>query len=309
MRTLRLATRKSPLALWQARHVAGLLNQKHALVVELVELSTEGDRFLSAPLSAIGGKGLFVKEIEAAVLDGRADLAVHSLKDMTSVIPEGLCLSCIPEREDPRDAFVGAEGHARLFELPPGAKVGTSSLRRSAQILERRPDLQIVSVRGNVQTRLRKIEELGLAGAVLAAAGLKRLGLEAQISEILSTEVSLPAVGQGALAIECRADDAQLRAWLSELEHEATRIAVTAERAFLSKLEGGCTVPLAAHATVNGEVLSIRGLVGSPDGLRVVRSEKSGRASDAATLGEALAGELLEQGAAEILAAARTRSG
>ncbi|MBX5481781.1 MAG: hydroxymethylbilane synthase [Myxococcaceae bacterium] len=306
MRVLRIATRKSPLALWQAKHVAQLIQARHALKVELVELSTEGDRFLGAPLSRVGGKGLFVKEIEAAVIDGRADLAVHSLKDMTSQMPSELCLACVPEREDPRDAFVGASGHSRLFELPKGARVGTSSLRRSCQLLSRRPDLDVVSVRGNVQTRLQKIETLQLAGAVLAVAGLKRLGLEGRISEVLEPSDSLPAVGQGALAVQCRTDDAELRAWLEPLEHPPTRIAVTAERAFLAKLEGGCSVPLAAHATLTGDRLEIHGLVGSPDGKKVVRGRLDGPSADAAKLGEALAADLMARGAKEILDALKT---
>lgn len=300
MRTLRIATRKSPLALWQARHVAALLQQKHGLRSELVELSTEGDRFLSAPLSKVGGKGLFVKEIEAAVMDGRADLAVHSLKDMTSEMPPELMLACIPEREDPRDAFVGRKGKT-LYDLPQGAKVGTSSLRRTCQILEKRPDIQIVSLRGNVQTRLRKIEENDLHGAVLALAGLRRLELEQHVTEVLDPELSLPAVGQGALAIQCRSDDAELRGWLSALEDRTTRIAVTAERAFLARLEGGCSVPLAAHATVTDGQVKIVGLVGSPDGTQVVRAERSGPEAEAHALGNALAEALLSQGARDIL--------
>ncbi len=300
MRTIRIATRKSPLALWQARHMAKLLSERHGLPTELVDMTTEGDRFLAAPLSRIGGKGLFVKEIEQAVIDGRADIAVHSLKDMTSVIPEGLSLACIPIREDPRDAFVGRKG-PKLFELPQGARVGTSSLRRSCQILERRPDLQIVSVRGNVQTRLKKMEEEDLHGIVLALAGLRRLEMEDRITEILPTDDSLPAVGQGALGVECRADDPEVQAWLAALEDEPTRIATTAERAFLARLEGGCTVPLAGHARVENGTVRLRGLVGRPDGTKVVRGDREGKVSDAAAIGTALAEALLAQGAREIL--------
>ena len=302
MRTLRIATRKSPLALWQARHVAALVQSRHPIACELVELSTEGDRFLSAPLSRVGGKGLFVKEIESAVIDGRADLAVHSLKDMTSQVPEALLIACVPAREDPRDAFVGRAG-PKLFELAKGARVGTSSLRRSCQILERRPDLQIVPLRGNVQTRLRKVGEEDLAGAVLALAGLRRLGLESRMTEVLEPEVSLPAVGQGALAIECRKDDAELRTLLEPLEDRVTRLAVTAERAFLARLEGGCTVPLAAHARVNGDRIALDGLVGRPDGSKVVRARREGAAADAERIGTELAEALLASGAQEILAA------
>ncbi len=300
-RALRIATRQSPLALWQARHVASLLTARHAgLEVSLVEMTTEGDRFLSAPLSAVGGKGLFVKEIEQALLDGRADLAVHSLKDMTSVLPEGLLLAAVPAREDPRDAFCSPTG-LTLERLPQGARVGTSSLRRSCILRARRPDLEIVSLRGNVQTRLQRTREQGLAGAMLAHAGLKRLGLEHEVTEVLPPEVSLPAVGQGVLAIQCRAADVEVRALLAPLEDAMTRVAVTAERALLAKLEGGCTVPLAGHATVVDGTVSLCGLVGRPDGSKVVQGELRGPAPEAHALGERLAEELLSRGAQEIL--------
>jgi len=300
-RAVRIATRQSPLALWQAHHVAGLLKAHHAgLEVSLVEMTTEGDRFLSAPLSTVGGKGLFVKEIEQSLIDGRADIAVHSLKDMTSVLPEGLMLAAVPVREDPRDAFCSPAG-LTLDRLPQGAKVGTSSLRRSCILRSRRPDLEIVSLRGNVQTRLQKTKGLALAGAMLANAGLKRLGLEREITEVLSPEVSLPAVGQGVLAIQCRTNDAEVRALLAPLEDALTRIAVTAERALLAKLEGGCTVPMAGHATVTDGVVHLRGFVGKPDGSKVVEGEVRGPVSNAHALGEALAEDLLSRGAQEIL--------
>ncbi len=300
-RTLRIATRNSPLALWQAHHIAGLLRKSAGVPVEIVELTTEGDRFLAAPLSAVGGKGLFVKEIEAAVLDGRADLAVHSLKDMTSLMPDELMLACVPEREDPRDAFVGRKG-PKLFDLPQGARVGTSSLRRTCQILEKRPDIQIVPLRGNVQTRLRRMEEGDLHGAVLAYAGLRRLGMADRVTEVLEPELSLPAVGQGALGVQCRTDDAELRGWLAKLEDGATRTAVTAERAFLSKLEGGCSVPLAGFAVLDGKGgLRVRGLVGRPDGTQVVRAEHVGTVAEAEALGLKLAEDLLARGAKAIL--------
>jgi hydroxymethylbilane synthase len=300
-RTLRIATRQSPLALWQARHVGALLSARHpGLQVSLVEMTTEGDRFLSAPLSSVGGKGLFVKEIEQALLDGRADIAVHSLKDMTSVLPEGLVLAAVPAREDPRDAFCSPTG-LTLDSLPRGARVGTSSLRRSCILRSRRPDLEIVSLRGNVQTRLQKTKELGLAGAMLAYAGLKRLGLEREITEVLPPAVSLPAVGQGVLAIQCRTADSEVRALLEPLEDAVTRVAVTAERALLAKLEGGCTVPLAGHATVTQDVVHLRGLVGRPDGSKVVEGEVHGPVSQAHALGEKLADDLLSRGAQEIL--------
>ncbi|RKH73645.1 hydroxymethylbilane synthase [Corallococcus aberystwythensis] len=301
MKHVRIATRQSPLALWQARHVASLLTQRNpGLEVSLVEMTTEGDRFLSAPLSAVGGKGLFVKEIEQALLDGRADLAVHSLKDMTSVFPDGLILAAVPAREDPRDAFCSPDGHT-LAMLPPGAKVGTSSLRRSCILHARRPDLEIVSLRGNVQTRLQKTRDLGLAGAMLAAAGLKRLGLDHHITQVVPVADSLPAVGQGVLAIQCREADADVRALLQPLEDALTRNAVRAERAFLAKLEGGCTVPLAGHATVEDGQVYLRGLVGRPDGSLVVRGEVKGPVPEAERLGEALADELLSRGAGDIL--------
>ena len=300
-RAVRIATRQSPLALWQARHVSALLKERHSgLEVSLVEMTTEGDRFLSAPLSAVGGKGLFVKEIEQCLIDGRADIAVHSLKDMTSVLPEGLMLAAVPQREDPRDAFCSPTG-LTLDRLPQGAKVGTSSLRRSCILRSRRPDLEIVSLRGNVQTRLQKTKDLGLAGAMLANAGLKRLGLEREITEVLSPDVSLPAVGQGVLAIQCRTNDAEGRALLAPLEDALTRIAVTAERALLAKLEGGCTVPMAGHATVTDGGVHLRGFVGKPDGSKVVAGEVRGPVSNAHALGEALAEDLLSLGAQEIL--------
>ncbi len=258
MPPLRIATRKSPLALWQAHHVAGLLRGRAPrMEIAVVELSTEGDRMLDSPLSRIGGKGLFVKEIEAALLDGRADLAVHSLKDVTSVFPPGLRLAAVPEREDPRDAWVSPAGLA-FSALPRGARVGTASLRRACQLRALRPDVEVVSLRGNVGTRLRKTEELGLAGSILALAGLRRLGLEGRVTELLPTEVMLPAVGQGALALEC-SDDSPHRPLVESLEHRPTRVPVDAERAFLEALEGGCTVPLAAHAVLDGDQLWLKG--------------------------------------------------
>jgi len=299
-RTLTIATRKSPLALWQARHVASLLENRHRVAVQLLDLSTEGDRFLQAPLAAIGGKGLFVKEIEAALLDGRADIAVHSLKDMTSAMPEGLTLGCIPEREDPRDAFVGRTVKT-LAQLRQGARVGTSSLRRSCQLREHRPDLEIVPLRGNVQTRLKKLDELELDGAVLASAGLKRLELSHRVSEVLAPTVSLPAVGQGALAVQCRSDDAGVLELLADFDHAPTRTTVSAERAFLALLQGGCSVPLAGFAELEGEALWVRGLIGEAQGTRILRAEVRGPASQAEALGQQLARVLLAQGGAELL--------
>jgi len=306
---LRIATRKSPLALWQAHHVAALLRSRSpSTEVSLVELSTEGDRFLDAPLSRIGGKGLFVKEIEAALLDGRADLAVHSLKDVTSVFPQRLMLAAVPEREDPRDAWVSPGGLA-FTAIPRGGRVGTSSLRRACQLRAMRSDVEVISLRGNVGTRVRKTEELGLAGSILALAGLRRLGLENRVTELLPPEVMLPAVGQGALALECAVDSPH-RPLFESLEHRATRVPIDAERAFLETLEGGCTVPLAAHAILEGDGLWVRGLVGAPDGSQVVRAERRGPASRARALGRELAEELLQRGARKILDAhAGARSG
>jgi hydroxymethylbilane synthase len=307
--TVRIATRKSPLALWQARAVGTMLQQRWpAMAVELVELSTEGDRVLDTPLSRIGGKGLFIKELEAALLDGRADLAVHSLKDVTSAFPPGLVLAAVPDREDPRDAWV-SPGGVPYAALPRGARVGTSSLRRACQLRAARPDVEVVPLRGNVGTRVRKTAELGLAGAILALAGLRRLGLEGEVTEVLPVEVMLPAVGQGALALECRAE-APLRAQLEALEHARTRVGVEAERGFLEALEGGCTVPLAAHAVWEGESLWVRGLVGAPDGSEVLRAERRGPPAEARALGRSLAAELLDRGARALLAShAGERSG
>ncbi len=303
MRRLRIATRRSPLALWQARHVAAQLKERHDVESELLELTTEGDRFLAAPLSAAGGKGLFVKEIEAAVLAGDADLAVHSLKDMTTAMPDGLLLACTPRREDPRDAFVGRQAGS-LWSLPRGARVGTSSLRRSCQIAARRPDLVLVPLRGNVQTRLAKLDEGDeLGGVVLALAGLRRLGLESRVSEAISTDDCVPAVGQGVLAIQCREADLELREWLLALEDEATRAAITAERALLEQLEGGCTVPLAAYARADGGRLRLTGLVGRTDGTQILRAERMGSVDEARDLGRRVADQLLASGARGILAA------
>jgi hydroxymethylbilane synthase len=306
---VRIATRKSPLALWQARAVGAMLQRRWPeLGVELVELSTEGDRALDTPLSRIGGKGLFIKELEAALLDGRADLAVHSLKDVTSAFPPGLVLAAVPDREDARDAWVSPRG-VSFAALPPGARVGTSSLRRACQLRAARPDVEVVPLRGNVGTRIRKTAELGLSGSILALAGLRRLGLEGQITEVLPLAVMLPAVGQGALALECRAD-APLRGQLEALEHAPTRVCVDAERGFLETLEGGCTVPLAAHAVWEGDRLWVRGLVGAPDGSAVLRAERRGPPSEARALGRSLAGELLDRGAQALLAShAGERSG
>jgi hydroxymethylbilane synthase len=299
---LRIATRKSPLARWQANHVADAWRKGFPdAEVSLVEMTTTGDRLSEAPLQAFGGKALFVKELEQALLEERADVAVHSLKDVTSAFPQGLCLAAVPEREDARDAWVSPRG-LQLLEVPKGARVGTASLRRACLLKAARPDLEVVPLRGNVETRLRKAEEMGLAGTVLAVAGLVRLGLQRHITEVLSLELSLPAVGQGALALEARTSDAQTLSRALTLEHRPSRLAVEAERAFLARLEGGCTIPLGGHAVLEGEQLWLRGFVGSPDGSEVLRGERRGPATAGAALGRALAEELLGRGADRLLA-------
>lgn len=301
MSRLRIATRKSPLARWQANHVAGLWRTRFAdSEVSLVEMTTAGDRLVEGSLQASGGKGLFIKELEQALLENRADLAVHSLKDVTSSFPEGLLLAAVPQREDARDAWVSPKG-VKLLALPARARVGTSSLRRACLLKSARPDLEVVPLRGNVQTRLTKTEELGLAGTVLAVAGLVRLGLEHRITEVLSVELSLPAVGQGALALEARATDASVLGRAHSLEHRASRLAVDAERAFLARLQGGCDVPLGGYAVLEGEELFLRGFVGSPDGKAMLRAERRGPAAAAAELGRAVAEELLGRGAGRLL--------
>jgi len=302
-KTLRIATRKSPLALWQAEYVRDRLLAAHpGLQVELVRMTTQGDKILDSPLAKIGGKGLFVKELEEGLLSGRADLAVHSMKDVPVELPSGLHLAVICEREDPRDAFVSRH-YKTLDELPQGARVGTSSLRRQCQLKARRPDLQILNLRGNVNTRLAKLDGGEFDAIILAAAGLLRLGFSERITAYLEPEVSLPAIGQGAVGIECRNDDPEVNALLSVLDHRETHIRVSAERAMNHRLEGGCQVPIAGHATLDDDTLWLRGLVGDPkDGL-VIRGEVSGPATEAQRLGVTLADDLLSRGAAAILKA------
>lgn len=298
---LRIATRQSRLALWQAEHVRQRLQALHpGLHVDLVPMTTQGDQLLDSPLSRLGGKGLFVKELETALLEGRADLAVHSMKDVPAQFPAGLGIAVILEREDPCDAFVSSTCTG-LAVLPQGARVGTASQRRQMQLKHRRPDLQIGLLRGNVETRLRKLDENQFDAIVLACAGLKRLGLEARIRERLTPEISLPACGQGAIGIECREDDAQTRALVAPLEHPATRIPLTAERALNAALGGSCQLPLAAFAEWSGTQLRVRGCVGMPDGSRLVAAEKTGEARTAAALGQQVAEQLLADGADRIL--------
>ncbi|WP_355661914.1 hydroxymethylbilane synthase [Halomonas salifodinae] len=302
--TLRIATRKSLLALWQAEHVRDRLQAIHpGLEVELVAMSTRGDQILDAPLAKVGGKGLFVKELEEAMLDGRADIAVHSMKDVPMHFPEGLGLSVILEGAEPTDAFVSNQ-YASLDELPEGSRIGTSSLRRGLQMKEARPDLEILNLRGNVQTRLGKLDAGEFDAIILATSGLRRLGLGERIAMELPPEVCLPACGQGALGIECRTHDADLVALLAPLDDPETATRVRAERAMNTRLEGGCQVPIGGHAILedDGRTLWLRALVGSPDGTRVLRAEGRGSAFEPETLGIRVAEDLLAQGAGEILA-------
>lgn len=302
-REIRIATRKSALALWQAEHVKARLQQAHpGLKVSLVPMVSRGDKLLDAPLAKIGGKGLFVKELENALLDNQADIAVHSMKDVPMDFPEGLGLYCICEREDPRDAFV-SNAFDSLEALPVGSVVGTSSLRRQTQLLARRPDLKIQFLRGNVNTRLAKLDAGEYDAIILAAAGLIRLGFESRIRSSISVEDSLPAGGQGAVGIECRSADNEIHALLAPLHHHDTAVRVTAERALNKRLNGGCQVPIACYAVLEGEQLWLRGLVGQPDGSLLLRAESRAPALDAEQLGVRVAETLLEQGAAGILQA------
>lgn len=306
---LRIATRESPLALWQAEYVKARLQAAHpSLDVQLVPMTTRGDQILDSPLSRIGGKGLFIKELEVAILEGRADIAVHSMKDVPMEFPEGLGLVTICEREDYRDAFV-SNTYASFEALPQGAVVGSSSLRRQCQLRAQRPDLEFRDLRGNVGTRLRKLDAGEYDAIVLASAGLIRLGMPERIRQHLDTGLSLPAGGQGAVGIEARLDDEATRALLAPLHHEATALCVLAERAMNARLQGGCQVPIAALAQLSGEGegsrLFLRGLVGSMDGTQILRSEISGPADACEALGLSLAEDLLRQGAGAILEAIR----
>jgi hydroxymethylbilane synthase len=302
-RPLRIATRKSLLALWQAEYVKAELEKHHpGLFVELVPLTSRGDKILDVPLAKVGGKGLFVKELETALLEGDADIAVHSMKDVPMEFPEGLGLSVICPREDARDAFV-SNRFASLDELPQGAVVGTSSLRRQCQLLAARPDLQIKFLRGNVQTRLQKLDDGEYDAIILAAAGLIRLELKARIRAYIEPEISLPAGGQGAVGIECRIDDAATIELLKPLHHNLTAEQVTAERAMNRRLQGGCQVPIACYALHRQDQLWLRGLVGAPDGSQMLFDEISGPVAEAEQMGIALADRLLAAGADKILAA------
>jgi hydroxymethylbilane synthase len=301
MTSLRIATRGSKLALWQAQHIAeGLRPIVAPALVELVIVQTTGDRVQDRSLGVIGGQGVFTKEIQHALLDGRADLAVHSLKDLPTEPVDGLVVAAVPPRASTADALISPR-FLRFDALPHGARIATGSSRRRAQILNQRPDLELVDIRGNVDTRLRKLEDGNLDGLILAAAGLDRLGLSSRITEILSDEWMLPAVGQGALGLECRSDDKVTLAAIQQLNHQATFQAVTAERAFLRTLGGGCILPIACLGKVVGSVLTLRGTVCSPDGAARVDGQLAGPATDATPLGMDLARQLLRDGAGRLL--------
>ncbi len=315
-RALIVGTRGSQLAVWQAEHVAARLSETFPGVsVRLERIRTTGDRILDVPLAQVGGKALFVKEIEEALLAGRVDLAVHSMKDVPADLPAGLIIAAIPARENPSDVLISRTGR-RLADLPRGARVGTSSLRRQAQLFHHRPDLTVVGLRGNLDTRIRKLNSEGLDAIVLAAAGLKRLGLDRLVTETLPPEIVLPAIGQGALGIEMRerqggegagepgrreSHEARVTELVKALDHADTHMAVRAERAMLRRLGGGCQVPIAALASVEGTELFLRGLVASTDGVTVIRGEARGTTADPDAVGRALAGELLERGGRAVL--------
>lgn len=298
---VRIATRRSPLAMWQAEYVRDRLQENHpGLQVEFIKMVTQGDKILDTPLAKVGGKGLFVKELEVGMLEGQADIAVHSMKDVPMAFPEGLHLAVVCPREDPRDAFV-SNTYPSLEALPQGARVGTSSMRRTCQLRELRPDLNILDLRGNVNTRLKKLDDGEYDAIILAAAGLIRLEFETRIAEFIEPEVSLPAVGQGAVGIECREGDERIHRLLACLNDEATSIRVRAERAMNNRLEGGCQVPIGGYSVLEGDQIWMRALVGRPDGSEMIRGEIRGPQAEAEALGEQLADDLLSRGAAEIL--------
>lgn len=301
-RILRIGTRSSALALWQANWVKSELEKKYPeLTVSLTKIKTQGDKILDVPLAMVGGKGLFVKEIQEAMLRNEIDIAVHSMKDVPTFFPAGTGLRCITEREDPRDILVLKEGYTSFTEIRQGGRIGTSSLRRKAQLLNLRPDLEMVDIRGNVQTRIGKLTEDNLDAVVLAAAGMHRLGFDDQIGEYLDPKICLPAIGQGALGLESRIDDTATNNLIDFFNHPSTACAVTAERAVLATLEGGCQVPIAAFGTVTGEQLELTGLVSSVDGRQLLKKTVSCHVDQAEETGVALAGLLLEEGAGPIL--------
>jgi len=300
LKHLRIGTRASQLALWQANWVKSELEKRYpGMEVTLTKIKTLGDKILDVPLAQVGGKGLFVKEIEEAMLRGEIDIAVHSMKDVPTEFPQGLGLCCITEREDPRDALISRG--VTFADLKQGARIGTSALRRQAQLLKVRPDLEMVIIRGNVETRISKLTTEKLDAVILAAAGLKRLGFTDSVTEYLDTDLSLPAIGQGALGIECRLDDRALTETIAFFNHPATAYAVRAERALLKRCEGGCQVPIAAFGQVAGDTLTLTGFVASVDGSRSIRDKTSGPAHEYERLGVELAERLLENGAREIL--------
>ncbi|WP_456392482.1 hydroxymethylbilane synthase [Persephonella sp.] len=298
---IRIGTRKSKLALWQANYIASQLKKHYPdIQVELVKIVTKGDKILDVPLAKVGGKGLFVKEIEEAMLRNEIDIAVHSLKDVPTYFPEGLGLVAITEREDPRDAFLSVK-YSSIDEMPEGAVLGTSSLRRKAQIILKRGDLEIRDLRGNVDTRIRKLEEGQYDGIILAYAGLKRLGLEGKVRQVFEPDFMIPAVAQGFLGIEARLDDEETRKIVSVLNHRESEIRAKAERAFLKTLEGGCQVPLAAYSEIDGDKLKITGFVSDLEGKRVFRDSMEGLPEEAERIGTALAEKLLDMGARQVL--------
>jgi hydroxymethylbilane synthase len=304
---LRIATRKSPLALWQAEHVAALLREAQpGIEIELVPLVTQGDRIQDRTLAAIGGKGLFIKELEVAIEDLRADIAVHSMKDVPADLPAGLTIGAVLTRADPRDALVTTSGIDRVEDLPHCAVVGTSSLRRQAQLCALRLDLRIESLRGNVDTRIRKLDAGGMDAIILACAGLIRLGLESRITARIDPAICLPAVTQGVIGIECRRSDTRTLSLLGPLEDPATRLCMDAERAFAARLGGSCQSPIAAYAELAADRMTLRGLVAEPDGSRVLRDSISGSSEKPGALGEQLAELMLEAGAGPLLERLRT---
>ncbi|MCK4507440.1 MAG: hydroxymethylbilane synthase [Desulfuromonadales bacterium] len=299
---MRIGTRASALALWQAEWVKAELEKRYPeMEVTLTKIKTQGDKILDVPLAMVGGKGLFVKEIEEAMLRGEIDIAVHSMKDVPTIFPEGLALRCITEREDCRDVVILRPGVKSWKELPQGARIGTSALRRKSQLLHIRPDLQMVDIRGNVQTRLQKLTDENLDAIILAAAGMHRLGYTKQIGEYLSVDVSIPAIGQGALGIESRIDDAEINALIDFFNHPESDWAVRAERSFLKTLEGGCQVPIACHGTVAGENLTLTGFVSDCEGVKCLKKTITGSVHDAEKMGVSLGEDLLILGAGKIL--------
>jgi len=299
--TVTIGTRGSKLALWQANWVkSAIIGHFPSLDVSLEIIKTKGDKILDVPLAKVGGKGLFVKEIEEALIDGRIDLAVHSMKDMPAKIPEGLCIGAVPEREIPNDVLI-SHHDLPLSSLPMGAKIGTSSLRRASQLLSARPDITIMPLRGNLDTRIKKLESKQFDAIVLAAAGVKRLHLEDKITEYIDLDTLIPAVGQGALCIETRDNDPDIRVFVEKLDHFATNRVAACERAFLIRLEGGCQVPMAAYGTIKGDILTINGMVGETDGSKILKQTVSGPVANAEQIGTELADRLIDMGAGEIL--------